>query len=76
MGIGRSYVDFVNWDNPNCRSEGGMGVSSVSRLPYWRTDGEERVNVVWNSNQPGIKKDDCRKEGIEFIKGLTRKLLA
>jgi carboxylesterase type B len=72
-GIGRAYVNFVNFGNPNGGNESGIG---VGQLPYWPSYGERKVNMVLNANKTEVEEDDWRKEGIEFINGISRELLA
>jgi carboxylesterase type B len=68
-----AYVRFVNRFDPNPGSDESR---DHPRLPYWPSYGVDAQNMVLNANKTLLEKDDWRKEGIDFINGISRELLA
>ncbi|RAL65567.1 hypothetical protein DID88_005241 [Monilinia fructigena] len=74
--IGKAYISFVNYRDPNILSN--LTLSNVSNtsstsnssssLPYWPLyDKGSPKNMVLNSNKTYVENDTWRKEGIDFI---------
>ena len=74
-GIGGAYVNFVNGGDPNAVGGDGTG-DGGGVLPAWPKWSEEKVNMVLNANGSFVEEDDFRSEGIDFINGIDRELLA
>jgi carboxylesterase type B len=73
---GAAYVNFVLRADPN--PPGGKGYENVgvATLPYWPSYRAKPVNMLLNATKITVEKDGYRKEGIEFINGITRELMA
>jgi carboxylesterase type B len=71
-GIGRAYITFINKGDPNGDDEGHR----VGHLPYWPSYEKGKVNMVMKANKIEVEEDSWRKEGIEFINGISGELLA
>jgi carboxylesterase type B len=70
--IGRAYVNFVVFGDPN-----GEKNSSKGGLPNWPKYAlGSPTNMVLNSNESFVEADTWRKEGIAFINSISRELLA
>lgn len=69
--IGRAYINFVYSGDVNGGDDDEKG-----GLPYWPSYGEEKVNMVLNAGKIEVEKDDHREEGMKFINGISRELLA
>ncbi|KAB8297937.1 hypothetical protein EYC80_001719 [Monilinia laxa] len=74
--IGKAYISFVNYRDPNILSNLTLSnvsnTSSISNssssLPYWPLyDKGSPKNMVLNSNKTYVEDDTWRKEGIDFI---------
>ncbi|KAI9649548.1 hypothetical protein NHQ30_002128 [Ciborinia camelliae] len=75
--IGKAYVSFVNWRDPNVLSNTTNATSSETPLPNWPLyDKDAPKNMVLNSNKTYVEDDTWRKEGIDFINwgGVGREL--
>lgn len=76
--IGRAYINFVYSGDVN---DDGSGDTSgeqgeVGRLPYWPSYDKGSVNMVLKAGGSEVEKDDYRDEGMKFINGISRELLA
>lgn len=69
--IGKAYTNFVYSGDVN-----GGGGDEKGGLPYWPSYGEEKVNMVLSAEKIEVERDDYRKEGMKFINGISRELLA
>jgi carboxylesterase type B len=78
--IGRAYVNFVYWGDPNGRKNESGGESRRRdglTLPEWpRWTPQEPVNMVLNATSPRIEKDDFRREGMAYIGRVRPELLS
>ncbi|TGO88736.1 hypothetical protein BPOR_0144g00060 [Botrytis porri] len=82
QNIGKAYISFVNYHDPNVLSNSSLSTvsngTSISRnLPYWPLYNKDAPkNIVLNSNKTYIEDDTWRKEGIDFINwgGVDREL--
>ncbi|TGO56317.1 hypothetical protein BCON_0079g00110 [Botryotinia convoluta] len=81
--IGKAYISFVNYHDPNVLSNSSLSTISNSttsvspNLPYWPLYNKDAPkNMVLNSNKTFIEDDTWRKEGIDFINwcGVDREL--
>ncbi|KAF5872377.1 putative carboxylesterase family protein [Botrytis fragariae] len=80
--IGKAYISFVNYHDPNLLSNSSLstisnGTSINPNLPYWPLYNKDAPkNMVLNSNKTFIEDDTWRKEGIDFINwgGVDREL--
>ncbi|TGO20766.1 hypothetical protein BPAE_0267g00060 [Botrytis paeoniae] len=80
--IGKAYISFVNYHDPNVLSNSSLstisnGTSISPNLPYWPLYNKDAPkNMVLNSNKTFIEDDTWRKEGIDFINwgGVDREL--
>ncbi|KAI0875277.1 Alpha/Beta hydrolase protein [Hypoxylon argillaceum] len=71
-GIGRSYLNFVYWHDPNVRERGVQ-----TRLPYWpKWTATNPSNMVLNATRAEVEKDQFRERGIAFLHTISRELLA
>lgn len=69
--IGRAYVSFVNYHDPN------LGRGLGSSLPAWpKYDLKVPVNMVLKANESFVEADTWRKEGIRFINSVDREFWA
>ncbi|KAI1420726.1 Alpha/Beta hydrolase protein [Xylaria sp. FL1777] len=72
VSIGKSYLNFVYWRDPNA-GEGGIQ-TGLPHWPEWTTT--KPANMVLDAAQPEVEKDDFRERGIAFIQAISRELLA
>ncbi|KAI0805435.1 alpha/beta-hydrolase [Xylaria sp. FL0064] len=71
VDIGKSYLNFVYWHDPN-GSEKGLQTA----LPHWPTwTTAKPSNMVLNATRPVVE-DNFRERGIAFIQSISRELLA
>lgn len=82
LNIGRAYARFVSSHDPNADAgateyAGGTSGSNFTGLPTWpKYDVGAPKNMVLNSNGSFVEDDTWRPEGVAFINGISRELLA
>ncbi|KAM0310043.1 hypothetical protein ACHAO8_008440 [Botrytis cinerea] len=83
QNIGKAYISFVNYHDPNALSNSSLSTISNStsstgtNLPHWPLYNKDTPkNMVLNSNKTFVEDDTWRKEGIDFINwgGVDREL--
>ncbi|KAI1276387.1 alpha/beta-hydrolase [Xylaria sp. FL0933] len=72
VDIGKSYLNFVYWLDPNGNEKGLQ--TALPHWPTWTT--AKPSNMVLNATRPVVEEDNFREGGISFIQSISRELLA
>jgi len=74
--LGAAYINFVARADPNPVGRKHTNSEGVATLPHWPSHDQESVNMVLNATETKLENDDFRIEGIKFINGISRELMA